>query len=58
MKRTPTFQEPYSWTPGNGEIAYTDSNGDAGGLEAWAGDLADVYAADSALRATLVIPLP
>ena len=63
----PTGSAPPRWTRQNrtdenpattyasGAFSYTDTNGNAGGMEA---EFADAYTADSAVMVTLVIPLP
>ena len=51
--------EPYSWEPGanytNGAVGYIAQNGNRAGLQRWVADFKAAYAADSSLRATLVV---
>ena len=51
--------EPYGWVPGDdydgGAISYTTSANAAAGLAQWVTDFKAAYAADAALRATLIL---
>ena len=51
--------EPYSWIPGNdyadGSITYTDTDGNAAGLQRWVQDFLVAHGADASIRATLFL---